>query len=61
MKEGEIGGKRSTLGIDGSAYKILVGKPERKKPIWRPVCRWNLIGIVTGFNCLRIGTSGRLL
>jgi hypothetical protein len=21
-------------------YKILVGKPERKRPLGRPVCRW---------------------
>jgi hypothetical protein len=25
---------------NGNAYNILVGKPERKKPLWRPRCRW---------------------
>jgi hypothetical protein len=23
-----------------NAYRILVGKPERKKPLGRPRCRW---------------------
>jgi hypothetical protein len=30
----EMGGTCSTYGRDGSAYKILVGKPEGKKPGW---------------------------
>jgi hypothetical protein len=28
------------------AYNVLVGKPERKRPLIRPKCRWkNNIGI----------------
>jgi hypothetical protein len=50
-------------------YKILICKPEGKKPHRRPRCRWednikmNLreMGWETGFVWLRIGMSGRLL
>jgi hypothetical protein len=24
----------------GNAYKILVTKPEGKRPLWRPRCKW---------------------
>jgi hypothetical protein len=24
----------------GNAYRVLVGKPEGKKPLGRPRCRW---------------------
>jgi hypothetical protein len=63
-----MGGACSTNGV-----KILVEKPEGKRPLGRPICRWmgnikmNLretgwdgvdwIGLIW----LRIGTSGRLL
>ena len=50
------------------AYRILVGKPERKKPLGRPRRRWeNNIkidlqeveyGTRTGLSWLRIGTGG---
>jgi hypothetical protein len=30
----------STHGDNSNAYRILVGKPERKRPIGRPRCRW---------------------
>jgi len=62
------------MGEMRNEYKILVGKPERKKPLGRPRCRWkgnikmDLRGIVwEGVNwmhrCiwLRIGTNGGLL
>jgi hypothetical protein len=26
-----------------SAYKVLAGKPERKRPLGRPKCRWDTI------------------
>jgi hypothetical protein len=52
-------------------YRVLVGRPECKRPLGRPRCRWedNIkiylreIGIdgATGFGWLRIGSSGRLL
>jgi hypothetical protein len=48
-----------------NAYRILVGKPEGKRPLGRPRCRWveyiktDLRGI--GLIWLRIGSSGGLL
>jgi hypothetical protein len=52
------------------SYKILVGKPEGKRSFGRPRWRWenNItmdlgklgLGVWTGFNWLRIGTSDRL-
>jgi len=49
-------------------YRVSVGKPEGKRPLWRPRCRWeNNIkmdlqevgcGVLTGSNWLRIGTGG---
>jgi hypothetical protein len=53
-----------------NAYRILVGKPEGKRPLERPRCKWkdNIImnfredGVMlTGLIWLRIGTSGVLL
>jgi hypothetical protein len=54
-----------------NACKILVGKPEGKRPLGRPRHRWkgNIkmdlweIGLegVNGFNWLRTGTVGRVL
>jgi hypothetical protein len=51
--------------------RILVGKPEEKRPLGRPKCWWvdNIVmdlgdkdGVVwTGLVWLRIGTSGGLL
>jgi hypothetical protein len=49
-------------------YRILVGKPEGKKPPGRPRRRWEdniktalrKIGLC-GMDCFRIGTSGGLL
>jgi hypothetical protein len=53
-----------------SAYRILVGKPEGKRPLDRPtvdgriILKWVLQGsagkVWTRFIWLRIGTSGRL-
>jgi hypothetical protein len=46
-------------------HRVLVGKPERKRPMGRPRCRWEdrkLEGVVgTGWIWLRIGTGGRHL
>jgi hypothetical protein len=51
----------------GIAYRILVGKPEGKRPLARPMCRWvNNIKMdlkrdrmgCYGLICLRIETSG---
>jgi hypothetical protein len=53
-----------------NAYRILVGKPEGKRPLARPWRRWKVIlkwirgkqggKVWTGIIWLRIGTSGRL-
>jgi hypothetical protein len=52
------------------AYRVLVGKPERKRPLGRPRRTWednikmdlkDLKGTWTGSGWLRIGTCGRLL
>jgi hypothetical protein len=53
------------MGETGNAYRILVGKPEGKRPLGRPRRRWvdNIkmdLGEI-GSNWLRIGTSGGLL
>jgi len=49
-------------------YKVLVGKPEGKRPLGRPRHRWEDIiemdlqevgcGVLTGLIWLRIGTGG---
>jgi hypothetical protein len=28
------------MGETRNAYRILVGKPERKRPLGRPMCKW---------------------
>jgi hypothetical protein len=35
-----MGGPCSTNGEKRSAYKLLVEKPERKRPLGRPRCGW---------------------
>jgi hypothetical protein len=56
-----------------TAYRLLVGKPERKRPLGRPRCRW--IGNIKmdlvetgwsgvdwiGLDWLRTGAGGELL
>jgi hypothetical protein len=54
------------MGETRNAYRILMGKPEGKKLLGRPRCRWvdnvKMDGMVlTGLTWLRIGTSGGLL
>jgi hypothetical protein len=53
---------------DRGVYRVLVGKPERKRPLGRPRRRWEenikmdlqeVGGVVgTGWSWLRIGTDG---
>jgi hypothetical protein len=38
-------GHVACLGKRRSAFKVLVGKPETKKPLGRPKCRWKDIKI----------------
>jgi hypothetical protein len=70
VKEDEMGRACSTNGGEKEAYRILVGKPERKRPLGRPRRRWvdNMKidiredGMVwTVAIWLMIGTSGGLL
>jgi hypothetical protein len=59
------------MGVKRNAYRILVGKPEGKRPLGRPRRRWEDIikwilekwdeVVWTGLTWLRIGTSGGLL
>jgi hypothetical protein len=60
------------MGERRNVYRVLVGKPEGKRPLGRPSCRWE-VGIKmdlreigqgkgwSGFTWLRIGTVGGLL
>jgi hypothetical protein len=42
------------------AYRDLVGRPEGKRRLGRPRCRWGII-LKRGFIWLKIGTSGVFL
>jgi len=64
-----MGGVCSAYGEKRDVYRILVGKPERKRPPGRPRRRWEdnikmdlqevgLEGKWTGSRWLRIGISG---
>jgi hypothetical protein len=54
-----------------NVYKVLVGKPEGKRPLGRPRRRWEdgirmdlrrlAWGVWIGFDCIRTGTGGGLL
>jgi hypothetical protein len=60
-----------TYGERKGAYKVLVGKPEGKRPLGRPKHRWDDnvqmdlsavgLGSMAGLIWLRIGTGGWLL
>jgi hypothetical protein len=60
------------MGEGKNVYRVLVGKPEGKRPLGRPRRRWEdgigmdleeigWGGVWSGFNWLRIGTVGGLL
>jgi hypothetical protein len=59
------------MGEGRKVYKVLVGKPERKRPLGRPRRRWedrirmNVretgLRVLIGFDWLRTGTGGGLL
>jgi hypothetical protein len=40
VKEDEMDRACSTNGEKRNTYRILVGKPEEKRPLGRPRCRW---------------------
>jgi hypothetical protein len=57
------------MGEERKLYKVLVRKPEEKRPLGRPRRRWMVSdwilqrlawGVWIGFNWLRIGTGGGL-
>jgi hypothetical protein len=64
-------GHAARMGEKRNAYRLLVGKPEGKRPLRRRRCRWvdnigwileRLDGVMwTGLVWLRIGTGGELL
>jgi hypothetical protein len=59
------------MGYGSDVYRVLVGKPEEKRPLERPRRRWQDYikmdlremgyGVLSGFTWLRIGTVGWLL
>jgi hypothetical protein len=63
-----MGGACSTYGGGKGVYRVLVGKPEEKRPLGRPKPRWahNIkmylqeggCGVWNGSSWLRIGTGG---
>jgi hypothetical protein len=68
MEKNEMGGECSTHGERRGLYRVLMGKPERKRPLGRPRRGWegnikmDLLemgrGALTGSSWLRIGTVG---
>jgi hypothetical protein len=66
-----MGGAYSTNWEKRNAYRLLVGKPEGRRPLGRPRRRWvnniNMhlgevgVWVLTGLAWLMIGTSGELL
>jgi hypothetical protein len=67
-EEDEMGGACSTTRVKRNAYKLLVGKPEGRRPLGRPRRRWldnirmNLAEVGWGdVDWLRIGTGVELL
>jgi len=59
-------GHVARLGNRRGVYRVLVGKPEAKRPMGKSRCRWegNItmdlqeVGVWTGSSQLRIGTGG---
>jgi hypothetical protein len=59
------------MGEKRGVYRVLVGKPEGKRPLgtsrrrWEDIIRWIFrkwdLGVRTGSNWLRLGTGGRHL
>jgi hypothetical protein len=64
-------GHVACMGEERKLYKVLVGKPEGKRPLGRPRLSWRMgsewilgrlaWGVYIGFSWLRIRTSGGLL
>ena len=68
IEKNEMGGAYGTYGEGRGMHRVLVGKPEGKRPLGRPRHRWEnnikmdlqeVGGVVgTGWSCLRIGRGG---
>jgi hypothetical protein len=65
-----MGGPCSTNGEKSNAYRLLVGKPEGKRPLDQDIGGWIILGWILerwdevmwiGLVLLRIGTGGELL
>jgi hypothetical protein len=55
-------GHVARTGEERKVKKVLVGKPEGKRPLGRPRHRGEIgWGVWTGFDWLRIGTGSQLL
>jgi hypothetical protein len=65
-------GHVARMGEETKVYKVLVGKPEGKRPLGKPMRRWedgirmdlgeiSVGGVWIGFAWLRTGTGGGLL
>jgi len=71
IKENEMGRACSVSGEGRDIYRVLVGKPEGRRPLGRQGVKGRIIlswifrkwdvGVWNGSNWLRIGTSGRHL
>jgi hypothetical protein len=59
-------GHVAPMGEGSGAYRVLVGKPEGRRPLRRPRRRWEdnirtdlrKVDVWTGWSWLRIGTGG---
>ena len=57
-------GNVARMGEGRGVYRVLVGKPEGKRPLGRPRHRWkdnikmDIQEVETGWSWLRIGTGG---
>jgi hypothetical protein len=68
IEKKEMDGACSPDGEEKCLCRVLVGKPEGKRPLGRPRLRWKIIlgwifrkwdvGVWTGFGRLRIETGG---
>jgi hypothetical protein len=66
-----MGGNVACIGEERKVYKVLVGKPEGRRPLGRPRRRWEDgvrmdlrgigLGVWIGFDWLRTGTGVGLL
>jgi hypothetical protein len=64
-------GHVARMGEGRNVYRVLMGKPEGKRPLERPSCRWEdgikmdlreiSWGVWIGFTWLRVGIVGELL